>query len=271
MRFLLFLLLSLCGISAVETKLKVAVSIEPQAFFVKKIGGDLVETFVLVPHHKNPEHYEPLISQMKSLKDVRIFFGIGLEFEEKWKKRFLSANTKMDFIDLSHQRNQVFNQREDNHIWLSLVLAREQAKEISENLIKQDSNHQAIYQKNLEIFLQEIDALDLKIKNLFKQNGVQKTFVVYHPAFEFFAKEYGLEELAVDVHNKEAKIKHLQELSKMIEQKKLKVIYMQPQFSKKQIQTLAKNHHLKISMLDPFAYDWLENLWDIAQKIAYER
>lgn len=254
-----------------ESKIKIAVSIAPQAFFVQKIGGEYVEPIVLVPSGKNPEHYEPLISQMKLLKDSAIFFGIGLEFEGKWKERFLSVNRALEFVDLSHEKNADFHHREDSHIWLSLTFAREQAREICAYLMRLDSAHASYYEENLKGFLGEIDALDAKIKNLFAQKGAQKTFVVYHPAFEALAQEYGLEELAIDMHNKEAKIKHMQELSSLIKARNLKVIYTQPQFSKKQVEILAREHGLQISSLDPFGADWLENLWDIAQKIAHEK
>ncbi|RDU74240.1 cation ABC transporter substrate-binding protein [Helicobacter anseris] len=271
MRFFTLFFCCFLGLFATTSKLKVAVSIDPQAFFVKKIGGDSVETIILVPKNKNPEHYEPLFSQAKLLKDSDVYFGIGLEFETKWKERFLSINPKMDFIDLSHYHNQDFHHKHDAHIWLSIVLAKEQAREIFEVLAKKDIKNQQKYKQNLEAFLEEIEVLDKKIKNLFEQKNTQKTFLVYHPAFEYFSKEYNLEELAIEMHNKETKIKHLQKLNQMIKQKNLKVIYKQPQFSTKQVELLAKEHHLKISTLDPFAFDWLENMWDIAQKIAYEK
>ncbi len=95
--------------------------------------------------------------------------------------------------------------------------------------------------------------------------------MVFHPAFEYLAKEYGLLELAIEADNKEVKIKHMQEISQQIKQNNLKVIYKQPQFSDKTVRLLAKEYGLKISELDPFAYDWIDNLMQIAQKIANQR
>lgn len=271
MRLLMSIFCIFLNLFALDSKLQVAVSIDPQAFFVKKIGGDRVEVYTLVPKNKNPENYEPLISQVKKLKEVSLYFGIGLDFETKWKERFLSINPKMNFVDLSHQHNKDFHHRHDSHIWLSVVLAQQQANEIYEFLAKEDMPNKDFYKQNLESFLEEIKQLDLRIKDLFSKQGVQKTFLVYHPAFEFFAQEYGLEELAIEEHHKEAKIKHMQEINQAIREKKLKIIYKQPQFASKQIELLAKEHHLQISVLDPLAYNWLENMWVMAECIAYEK
>ncbi|WP_104696831.1 MULTISPECIES: metal ABC transporter solute-binding protein, Zn/Mn family [unclassified Helicobacter] len=271
MRFLVGFLCIFLNLFASDAKLKVAVSIEPQAFFVKKIGGDRVEVYVLVPKNKNPENYEPLVSQVKNLKETKLYFGMGLDFETKWKERFLSINPQMDFVDLSHQHNKNFHNRHDSHIWLSVTLAYQQANEIYEYLIKEDRNNKDFYEQNLKDFLNEIRQLDARIKNLFSQQGVQKTFLVYHPAFEFFAEEYGLEELAIEDHHKEAKIKHMQKINQVIKERKLKIVYKQPQFSSKQVELLAKEYHLQVSILDPFVYDWLANMWNIAEQIAYEK
>ncbi|STP12616.1 ABC transporter substrate-binding protein [Helicobacter mustelae] len=267
----------------VLAQVKVAVSIQPQEFFVQKIGGDLVQTYVLVPPSKNPENYEPLISQMKSLKDAQLYLGIGMDFEERWKMRFASANPKMEFVNLaamqeefphedSHDEKDHHDEdRHDVHVWMSMEFAFKQAEKITELLSAKDPKNAAIYHKNLESFLQELKNLDQKIKQIFAQKGVKKEFLVFHPAFEYLAKEYDLTEWAVEEHNKEAKIKHLQKINRIIKTQDLKVIYMQPQFSQRQVELLAKTHHLKISTLDPFARQWDKNLLDIVEKIAYQK
>lgn len=259
-----------------ESKVKIAVSIEPQDFFVQKIGGELVETYVIVPSARNPENYEPSLSQMNFLKDTKVYFGIGMDFEAKWKDRFLSANKNMNFIDLSHliehnHHDHHMHEKHDRHIWLSVVFASKQAQKIYEILSELDSENKHYYKENLETFLREISELDLKIKNIFASKTAQREFLVFHPAFEYFSQEYGLVEWAIDEHNKEAKIKHMQKINNIIRQKALKVIYVQPQFSTKQVELLAKQHQLKISTLDPFVFQWDKNLLDMAEKIANEK
>ena len=268
-----FLCLFLLAIAFMQAKLKIAVSIEPQKYFIQQIAGDLADVYVMVPNAKNPEQYEPLLSQMKDLRNCTLYFGVGLEFEHKWQQRFLDSAKNMQFVSLfdeNHSHNSPHYHHHDNHIWLSVKLAKKQANTIYEHLSKLDPINQKIYQRNLETFLHSINELDHQIKEIFKKPNAKKTFLVFHPAFEYLAHEYGLEELSIEVMNKEVKIKHMQSIYQAIKEKKLKVIYAEPQFSQKQVQLIAKEYNLKISFLDPFAYDWKNNLLEIAKKIAYE-
>lgn len=264
------------GIVFLQAKINVAVSIEPQEFFVKKIGADLVETYVLVPKNKNPENYEPLLSQMMFLKNAEVYFGIGMEFEEKWKNRFLSANSKMQFFDLSLIDEEIKKKKEqgilsDQHVWLSVNFAKKQAYKIYEVFSALDSKNSKIYKRNLEKFLKEIDEINTGIKEIFATSEAKREFLVFHPAFEDFAREYNLKEWAIEAYNKETKIKHMQKIYEVIKEKKLKVIYIQPQFSTKQVELLAQQYKMRISTLDPFASNWGENLLEMARKIATEQ
>lgn len=271
MRWLLVLILCIYA----EAKIKVAVSIAPQAYFIHQIAKDLVDVYVMVPNNQNPEQYEPLISQMKELKDSALYFGIGLDFEERWKKRFLDSAKQMRFIppskiyDASHDTHHDHH-RHDNHIWLSVEFAKEYAQYIAQILSIQDAERSQEYAHNLSNFLIKIDELDSLLHGIFSHPEAKKVFLVFHPAFEYLAKEYGLLELAIEADNKEVKIRHMQEISQQIKKFNLKVIYKQPQFSDRAVHLLAKEYGLKISELDPFAYDWVENLMQMAKKIANE-
>lgn len=271
MRWLLIFALCLYA----EAKVKVAVSIAPQAYFIHQIAKDLADVYVMVPGGLNPEQYEPSISQMKELRDCALYFGIGLDFEERWHNRFVDSAKKMTFITVPEKYNDVKengnHHHQDNHIWLSVAFVREYAREIAEILSQQDLSNSSVYQENLKDFLEKIDVLDHSLKEIFSNPNAKKTFLVFHPAFEYLAKEYGLLELAIELDSKEVKVRHMQEISREIQEHHLKVIYKQPQFSDKTLRLLAAENHLKISELDPFAYDWAENLMQIAQKIANEQ
>ncbi len=256
---------------AALAQLKIAVSIAPQSYFVHQIAKDLAAVYVMVPNGKNPEQYEPLISQMKNLKDCAFYLGIGLDFERRWKARFMDSAQGMEFIapNLINTSQDYF--KHDHHIWLSVRFAARYAEQIANLLMAKDPQNKAKYQQNLKEFLQKISDLDGRIKEIFASPMAKKTFLVFHPAFEFLAQEYGLTQLAIEVENKEVKIKHLQEISRQILQNHLKVIYKTPEFSTQQVILLAQEYGLKISDLDPFAYDWAQNLYEIALKIANER
>ncbi|MDU7693273.1 MAG: zinc ABC transporter substrate-binding protein [Helicobacter sp.] len=286
-------------------KLKVIVSIDPQSYFVEQIAKDLADVYVITPSNKNPESYEPSISQMKNLRDGDVYFGVGIDFERRWKDRFISNARNLRFIDLlkyseqnglkhynvyghhdhdhdeeyededegeeEHDHGHDHGHRHDSHIWLSVKYARFQADKIAQTLQELDPNNAPLYAKNLQAFKEQIDKLDSDIKAIFDAPNAQKTFLVYHPAFEYLSAEYGLKELSIEHHGKEAKPRHLKELSDTIRKDKLKIVYIQPHFSKKQVELIAKSNNLKIGTLDPFAKDWANNLLEIANKIAKQK
>lgn len=267
-----------------DDKLNVIVSVPPQIYFVKKIAKDFVNVNAMVPDGRSPETYEPLPSQIKLIKNATLYLGIGMEFEKAWKNRFMGANPNLNFVDLSdglplrkftseehHMESASSHHHHDGfdpHIWLSIHLAKQEAKKIAQIFEQIDPIRAEFYQTNLKEFLSEINELDSKIRAIFARPNAQKSFVVYHPAFGYLAHEYNLEEIALENNGKSPKTKQMIALRKIIQNKKIHVVYIQPEFSKKRILALANELKLKIKELDPLAKDWANNLLFIASQIA---
>lgn len=277
MRVLIFILIFL-GFSWGAGKINVIVSVIPQIYFVKKIAGDYANAIAMVPDGRSPETYEPLPSQIGQIKDASIYLGVGMEFEKVWKDRFMGVNPSMKFLDLSKGLNLLEHSEDDHtqkhhkghdpHIWMSVKLSKIQAHRIYEALSEIDPSRNLIYKKNLEKFLKEIDHLDSEVEAIFSENGAQKVFVVYHPAFGYLAREYGLKEITLENEGKSPKTKQMVALRKLITQKHIQVIYIQPQFSKQHITSLANDLKLKILELDPLKEDWENNILYICRTIA---
>lgn len=278
MRFILAILLFLTPLFGLD-KLNIVVSVIPQIYFVKKIGGDSVNVNAMVPDGRSPETYEPLVSQMKIIKNADIYIGVGMEFEKVWKDRFKGANPNLKIIDLSTHLNlreithldissSHHHTRYDPHIWLSVALAKDEAKQICEILTNLRPQNAKKYNENLQKFLDEITQLDTSIRQIFADPNAQKSFVVYHPAFSYLAAEYGLDEIALEADGKPPKTKRMMEIQDIIKQKNIKVVYIQPQFSKKRVLALASDLKLKVLELNPLAQDWEKNILHIAKTIA---
>ena len=60
----------------------VAVSIVPQATFVKAVCGDLVKVVTMIPPGASPESYEPTPKQMAEFSKAIVYFAIGVPTEE---------------------------------------------------------------------------------------------------------------------------------------------------------------------------------------------
>lgn len=262
--------------SIVEAKINVSVSVIPQAFFVKKIAGDLVDVNIMVDKGKSPESYEPTIKQLKDLSRSSLYFNIGLPFESAWVERFKAVNPNIKIIPpleynelktyISDSKHNISEESYSPHIWLSFILSKYHAKVIADELSKLDSANANVYQENLKLFLAEIDKTYMYYKNLFKDN--KKVFLVYHPAFEYLANELGITEFAIEEDGKEAKISHTKEILDLVKKYNITSIFVQPQFSRKSAEAIAKEANLTIKIADPLSYDWLNNIKNILDEIA---
>ena len=269
----------------------VFVSIPPQKYFVEKIGGSLVHVSVMVPPGANPHIYEPRPSQMTALSKSRIYFAIGVTFETVWLPKFAKLNPQMRIVHTdkgidkmampAHHHGQekavavqgrakqahgeVTPGTLDPHVWVSPPEVKIIARNILEALIEMDPSNTRTYQSNEEAFLKEIDRLHKDLTEIFKDKKGLK-FMVYHPAWGYFARTYGLEQVPVEIEGKEPKPEQLKGLITRSKKDGIKIIFVQPQFSTKSAETLAKAIGGEVIFADNLREDWEKNLRVQAEK-----
>lgn len=274
MKKLIYLIL-FGSISFAQTN--VVVSIAPLKLFVKKIGGDRVKVSTMVKSGTSPHNYEPKASQMRSISRADIYFAIGVEFEEIWLDKFKNQNSKLIVEDSSngvlklpmlqtHHHKEV-NQK-DPHVWVDPLNVKIIAKNIYNTLIIKDKNSTNYYKNNLEIFLKELDSLDLEIRDILKKSPKESKFMVFHPSWGYFAKRYTLKQLPVEIEGKEPKMKELIKLIKEAKKSGVSAIFVQPEFSDKSAKIIAKNLDIEVIKTSPLAKNWAENLKTLAKAIA---
>lgn len=264
--------------------LQVAVSIPPQMYFVKKIGGDLVSVTVLVPPGANPATYEPKPTQMVSISTSKVYFAIGVPFEQTWLPKVSSVNPSMTMIHTDagiqkkpmhshHPHGESHPSMEDHggamldpHIWLSPSLVKIQAEHILSGLRQADPIHAKIYETNFRRFSEEIDRLNADLHLLFSDLGYVR-FLVFHPSWGYFAETYGLEQIPIEFEGKDPKPAALRALIEEARSSGIKVVFVQPQFSTRNAETIAKAIGGEVMIADPLASDWEENLRRQAVKI----
>jgi len=153
----------------------------------------------------------------------------------------------------------------DPHIWLSPPLVKIQARTILSALQEVDPAHRSIYEANFQDFSARIDQLDSDLKKTFAgKAGLQ--FMVFHPAWGYFAHAYGLHQVPVEIEGKDPKPAHLKELIWHARENGIRVIFVQPQFSTKSAELVAREIGGQVVFADPLAEDWFENLRDVAAK-----
>ena len=153
----------------------------------------------------------------------------------------------------------------DPHIWLSPPLVKIQARNILSALLEIDPSHRAVYETNYQQFVSQIDKLDTGLKTIFAgKQGLQ--FIVFHPAWGYFARDYGLEQVPIEIEGKNPKAAQLKELIEHARERGIKVIFVQPQFSRKSAELVAKEIGGQVAFADPLAEDWPANLREVADK-----
>jgi zinc transport system substrate-binding protein len=265
---------------APSDSIKVFVSILPQVSFAERVGGERVDVSVMVGPGQSPATYEPRPKQMAELNKARLYFRIGVPFENVWMERISKANPNMKVIDTrrgiellsmkAHHRHDDEahhhhgNGMKDPHIWLSPRLVKIQAETMCDALIAEDSAHRSYYESNLRAFQADLDQLDGEIGEILKRIKTRK-FIVFHPALGYFARDYALEEIPIQRQGKEPSAKILADLIEQAKEEGIKVVFVQQQFGHASAEMIARAIGGKVVYIDPLAKDYLENMRKIAE------
>ncbi len=275
----IFLLLNACVPAKVPEKsasgIMVTVSIPPQAYFLQRIAGDQVVANVMVGPGDDPHSYEPTPDQMRSLEQSNVYFSIGVEFEHVWLDRFASVNPQMRIVDTVRGITRIpmaggYDHDEgepDPHVWLSPKLVESQLGIMADTLIDIDPSHETLYRKGLSALLEDILELDEYINDNLAGLTSRKV-MTFHPAWNYFAQDYNLEVIAVEVGGQEPGAADLKTIIDLAKENNISVIFAQSTFSSKSAQVLAAEINAKVVLLDPLAYDWLLNMRQIADAFA---
>jgi zinc transport system substrate-binding protein len=154
----------------------------------------------------------------------------------------------------------------DPHIWLSPTLVVRQLEVMTSALIEIFPEHRAFFSDNLKTLISSVNAVDEKIRQMLA-NSRGNQFMVFHPSWGYFARDYGLLQVPVEFEGKNPKPAQVRELIEHARNKNIKVIFAQPQFSQKSATTIAREIGGQVVIADPLALDWGKNLLDVADKI----
>lgn len=242
---LLLVLLLFCLGNADEFKVKVGVSLSPYAFFVKKIGGSSVQISTIVPPHRNPKFYEPSYEQIKQAKDFKLLILSGIPYEKKWLSRFTYSNPSLHILDFSSKQcNEALCYQ-----WLSFEQAKMIAQKITHQLRVIDIKNAQNYKKNLDAFLQELDALESKLKEQIQNSPTQAIAIDSQGVWQELSKEL--------------KIKY--EKIENLSSSKIPFCFITPFDQSKKIASQYHLSHQQLIKLNPFSEDWMTLIQSFVQ------
>ncbi len=252
------------AINNADNKINIMVSILPQIDFVENIGKDKVSVSTMIPPGFSPAAYEPNIEQLKKLSAADLYIKIGhIPFEKTQMKRLEDLNSKMIVVD-SSKGIEIYEN--DPHIWLSPRLVKIQVENICDALVKIDPENKDFYEKNKNEYLAKLDDLDIELQNaFFEMQG--KKILVFHPAFGYLARDYGFEQIAIEIEGKEPSAENLAKIIDIAKKENIKTIFVQKQFSQKSAETIAMQIDGNVVSLDPLAENYVENLRRIGREI----
>ncbi len=285
-------------ISGTDEPITVAVSVVPQAEFVEKVGGDKVKTVVIVPSGADPHTYEPSPKEVQEISKARMLVtvGAGMPFEEGWINNFESTNSGTLIVNCSkgielkeleghHHEGEEEGEKDagieagdeeqsdedheelDPHIWTSPANAKIMVEDIYEGLAELDPENESYYAQNRDAYLKELDALDARIRE--KLEGKEgSNFMVYHPSWGYFASDYGLNMISVEIEGKEPSAQDLTKLVDLAKEKNVKVIFVQANFSTRSAEVLAKEIGGEVVAVDPLAKDYVANMDKVSDIFA---
>ncbi len=263
---------------AAETPLRIGVSIAPQAWLVERLAGQPVEVEIMVRPGQSPATMDPTPRQMAALARVVTYIRIGVPFERGFIKRLRRNRPQLPIVD---QRQGVAlltrNGRAlkpgadpsaaDPHIWLDPGRLSRQANTVARALRDLAPRRAAAIETRRRRLVAEFDRLDRRIGRLLGPLRGRSLFV-FHPAYGYFAAAYGLVQVAVQTGGKEPSARQLARLIERARRAKARVIFVQPQYSRKSAELVAEAIGGAVVELDPLAPDVLDTLRQVAERVA---
>ena len=293
--------LVLASVAAAEP-IAVFVSILPQKYFVEQIGGERVAVSAMVEKGRDPHVFEPLPAQMEGLSKAKAYFAVGLPFEETLLPRATSLNPGLKVFRIDegidkiagscdhdhhhghteekqdhkhdhehknekHDHHAHHHEGADPHVWNGPREAIHMAGKILEGLIEIDPDGREEYTRRHAAFVERVKTMDAEFSRLFR-GKMGASFLVFHPAWAYFARSYGLVEVAIETDGKEPKAADLANIISEAKERGVKAIFISPQFSKRSADIIAQAIGATVETVNPLSEEWEENLRAVANAIA---
>lgn len=294
MKQITLLLFSLLLFSCAEKKTSekmVSVTIEPQRYFAEKIAGDKYTINCVVPAGQSPETYDPTPQQMIKVGQSVAYLKIGyIGFETAWMDNIVKNNPNLKVFDLSegiavidnpdaemHEEHDHEGEEHghdhghkhtgiDPHTWSSVAGAKAVAWNTLQAFIALDKENTKFYFDNYNALLAEIEKTEATINQLLEGLS-NRTFIIYHPALSYFAAEYQLTQLCIEMDGKEPSPAQLKELVDTARANNTRVVFIQQEFDQKNAELIARETGCKLVRINPLSYNWHEEMILIAQSL----
>lgn len=268
-----------------DSQLRVLVAVDPLAYLVERIGGDRVVVSTLTPTGKDPESFSPTPADLAALASTRLFFRVGLAVEERLAKNVASIAPDSRSVDLcenveqlpnlcghSHSRSEAdgdaaphshshscSSSELDPHVWTSPAVARLLVAQATAALVEASPENADFFQANAAALDAELAALQTEISERLAPFE-SRTFVVFHPAYGYFADEFHLTQRAIESQGKAPRPRELAALIETARADGVRATIVQPEFDRAAAQVVANEIGAELIVHSPLEKDYFVNL-----------
>lgn len=274
--FLIFLLLlGSCAQPPIKNlKPVILVTIPPYADLTGHIVGDFADIEIFVPPGANPHIYEPTPREVEKFARATLWFRYGDPIELKVLP-FLRDHQVKD-VDLSEGFSLICSDHtchhhaegKDHHLWLDPLLAKQQARKITDTLILQWPEHRLQFEKGYSRLSNRLQALDQELASKLLPFKGSYLFLS-HPALGYYCERYALHQFSVECEGKDPRPQQVAHLIQIAASHPVKVVLLEPQYSTKGAEIIAEKLHLPTAFIDPYAFDYFQTLHQITSTILH--
>ena len=267
-----------CGNTTKQSEKPIlTVTLEPLRYFTEAIAGEHFEVVSMVPKGSSPESYDPTPQQLVNLSRSQAYLRIGyIGFELAWMDKLQANCPDMKVYDTSRGVDLIRNEGHwhgdhfheggvEPHIWNSTRNANVIAENICAALCELAPNHQDDFENRLHDLKQTIAQTDSIIR--IHLADADSTFLIYHPALSYFARDYGLKQLSIEEGGKEPSPAQLKALIETCRKEHAHTIFVQQEFDQRNAQLIADELGINIVSINPLSYDWANEMVNIAKAL----
>ena len=263
-----------CTTKSDSDKKTIFVTITPMQSIIEEITAGDFDIEVIVPKGASPETFEPTPKQVTSFSDAELIFSTGIiDFEKSLIERIsgdaevvnLSNGIELIAGSCSHG-NHKHKHGIDPHIWTSPRALRTMVTNAHKAIMAHYPDS-VKYTEATGRLLERIDALDTYCATRIKAEGVE-AMMIYHPAYTYYARDYGIEQIAIEHDGKEPSLRQTTALIEKAKEHGVKAILRQPQYSEDKVRAIANDAGAEIITTDPLAEDILGEIERVTEIIC---
>lgn len=251
------------------------VSIEPQRKMLEELVGDRFSVVTLLGPGTDPESFEPTMSQRVAISETPALFTVGhLPFEPLLARSVgenaivVDTSEGIEVVTGTHSHGHGETHVDaDPHVWTSLRNGKIMAANMLRALVDLDPEHTDEYNARYERMMHRLDSIDGVVDSALRNSGAH-AFAIWHPSLSYFARDYGLHQIAVGQESRELSPGTMKDIIADAKADSVKVFFAQKAYDSRQAAGLSEEIGSEMVTIDPMAYDWENEIIKAAHALA---